>query len=164
MGKSGRPSKLTAETVEKLLSAIRAGNVLKIAAAYAGIGERTLHTWMQKGAAARSGEYRQFRQQVLEAEVGAEVLLVATIRAQASTNPSAARFILQQRHPERWRRKDGAEERPPAIEEPDRRRMTDAERIEEAHAALDLAREAKDWTPIAEQEIEEAAAETDAAG
>jgi len=151
MGKVGRPSKLTPETVGKLLAAIRVGNALKTAAAYAGIGETTFHTWMQKGAAARSGQFREFREQVLEAQVEGEVALVGIIRAAAPTNWTAARFILQQRWPERWRRREGAEAEEKAIEERDRRKMTDEERIAEVHAALALARQAKAAEPIAEE-------------
>ena len=149
MGQVGRPSKLTDEVREKLLSAIRVGNFATIAARYAGISEATFYRWMERGKQARSGQYREFREAVLEAEVEGEVSLVTEIKRAATSNPSAARFILQQRHPSRWRRKEGEEERRKAVDERDRRRMTDEARIEEAHAALDLARQSKEPEPIA---------------
>lgn len=151
MAQVGRPSKLTPDVTEKLLSAIRVGNFAKIAARYAGISEATFHRWMERGKRAKSGQYREFRESVLEAEIEGEVSLVTEIKRAASSNPSAARFILQQRHPSRWRRKEGAEAQEKAVEERDRRRMTDEERIEEARAALDLARRAKAPQSVADE-------------
>lgn len=63
----GRPSKLTEETKDKLLKSLRTGNYYETACNYAGIGYRTFRTWMLKGEAAKSGEYWQFQQVILEA-------------------------------------------------------------------------------------------------
>ena len=47
--RGGRPSKLTPEVQEKIVTAIRAGNYAQVAAVYAGIGERTFYRWMERG-------------------------------------------------------------------------------------------------------------------
>ena len=51
--RGGRPSKLTPEVQEKIVTAIRAGNYAQVAAVYAGIGERTFYRWMELGKSRR---------------------------------------------------------------------------------------------------------------
>lgn len=48
----GRPSQLTPELQAKIVTVVRAGNYLKTAAQYNGVGESTLRLWLQKGRAA----------------------------------------------------------------------------------------------------------------
>lgn len=47
----GRPSKLTPELTAKVTAAVRAGNWLETAAAYAGVHRATLHEWLKRGRA-----------------------------------------------------------------------------------------------------------------
>ncbi|MGB4501182.1 MAG: hypothetical protein WBI21_07950 [Natronincolaceae bacterium] len=44
-----RPTKLNPETQNKIITAIRAGNYIETAAAYAGISKNTLYDWLRKG-------------------------------------------------------------------------------------------------------------------
>jgi len=53
-----RPEKLTPEVQQKIVDAIRLGNYIETAAAYAGISKSTLYDWLKKGGRARSGKYR----------------------------------------------------------------------------------------------------------
>lgn len=101
----GRPSKLTPEVQEKILTAIRAGNYAHVAAQYAGIGERTYYRWMERGEKAKAGRYRQFWQAVKEAESEAEVRAVAIIQKKMPDDWRAALTYLERKHPRRWGRR-----------------------------------------------------------
>jgi len=103
--RAGRPTKLTPEVADKICQAIAGGNYREVAAAWAGIGERTLREWMQRGESPRS-RYHDFRRRVLEAEQAAEIRAVGLIMAKAATDPVHAQWWLQRKHPERWGRKD----------------------------------------------------------
>jgi len=46
---AGRPTKLTSEVQEKIVSAIRGGSYIETAAAYAGIVKSTLYAWLKAG-------------------------------------------------------------------------------------------------------------------
>jgi len=48
----GRPSLLTDERQQRIVDAVRAGNYLKVAAQWAGVGESTLLSWLARGRAA----------------------------------------------------------------------------------------------------------------
>jgi len=103
--RAGRPTKLTPEVADKICQAIAGGNYREVAAAWAGIGERTLREWMQRGESPRS-RYHDFRRRVLEAEQAAEIRAVGLIMASAAKDPKHAQWWLQRKHPERWGRKD----------------------------------------------------------
>lgn len=45
----GRPSLFTDDRRQRVVDAVRVGNYLKVAAAWAGVGERTLMTWLARG-------------------------------------------------------------------------------------------------------------------
>jgi transposase len=102
----GRPSKLTPETAQKITAAIAAGNYLEVAAAHGGIVYGTLNTWMRKGAAANSGQYREFYEAVKRAEADAEMLRIARIsKAGSEGNWQADAWYLERRYPDRWGRR-----------------------------------------------------------
>jgi len=104
-GKGGRPSKLTPEVQEKIVTAIRAGNYAQVAAVYAGITERTYYRWMELGEQARGGRYLQFFQAVKAAEGEAEVRAVAIIQKKMPDDWRAAMSYLERKHPKRWGRR-----------------------------------------------------------
>lgn len=80
-GQPGRPSKLTPERQERLVSALKAGASRIGAANFAGIGETTMRDWMRLAVDdAADGEYRGFRRAVLEAEAIAELSAVVEVR------------------------------------------------------------------------------------
>ncbi len=102
---NGRPSKLTPEIQEKILSAIRVGNYAHVAAAYAGLSERTFYRWIQRGQRARTGPYRQFCDAIEVAEREAEVRAVAILQKHMEESWQAASTFLSRRYPERWSRR-----------------------------------------------------------
>jgi hypothetical protein len=104
-GKPGRPSKLTPELQEKIVTAIRAGNYAEIAAGYAGIGTTTYYRWMQQGEEQSSGRYREFREAVKAAEGEAEIRAVAMVQKQMPEHWQAAMTYLERKFPARWGRR-----------------------------------------------------------
>jgi transposase len=103
-----RKSKLTPETQDKIVKAIRAGNYAHIAAAMAGIGESTYYRWLEQGERPDAKTpYREFWESVKEAEAEAEVASVALIRRAAQNGTwQASAWYLERKHSERWGRKD----------------------------------------------------------
>lgn len=116
----GRPrgtGKFDEETTAKIVEYVEQGNYLKVAAGACGVSEATLHRWLAAGAdAARreaAGEqlddldtrYRDFREEVTQAEYRAEALVVASWQAQATGVEGdwrAGRDLVARRAPERW--------------------------------------------------------------
>lgn len=98
-----RPPKLSPDIQQRIVQAISTGNTRRTAAAYAGIGERTLYTWLAR----KSGQYEQFRQAIQKAEADAEVANVTLIR-QAATGGTwqAAAWWLERMRPNDFGRKD----------------------------------------------------------
>ncbi|MBM0201782.1 hypothetical protein JNW90_00760 [Micromonospora sp. STR1s_5] len=81
----GRPSKLTEETIGRLLAAIKAGATVRNAALYAGIGESTFHQWMAEAREeSPRQEFLEFAEQIerARAELQVDVLnsIMETIR------------------------------------------------------------------------------------
>ena len=103
-----RPTKLTDELQQKIVTAIQAGNYAKIAAEMNGIGETTFYRWMEMGAEDDAKpEFREFRESIKRAEAVAEVVAIARIR-QAADNGTwqAAAWYLERKYGERWGRND----------------------------------------------------------
>lgn len=69
----GRPSKLTAELIEKVASIVRAGNYLDTAARFCGVSRVSFHEWMKRGHAQKRGIYREFLNAMEEAQAAADV-------------------------------------------------------------------------------------------
>jgi len=46
--KIGRPTKLSPETQEKIVTCVAAGNYIDVAAAYAGVAKSTVYEWMSR--------------------------------------------------------------------------------------------------------------------
>ena len=81
----GRPTDLNEKVQARVVEALRAGNTRRAAAAYAGIAEKTFHSWMRRGKGTdseRSQEpcYVTFVNAVEKAEADAEVANVALIQ------------------------------------------------------------------------------------
>ena len=104
-----RPTKLTPETQERIVRAIRAGNYADAACRAAGVGQTTFYRWMQRGEAEAEGPFREFRDAVRQAEAEAEVFAVATVRKAMTESWQAAIAFLERRHPDRWRRQQRTE-------------------------------------------------------
>src|SRR5262245_12696464 len=86
MSARGRRSKLTPLVVERLCTAIRAGNYFEAACAYADIGQRTFFAWMRRGQKASRGRFRELYLAVKKAEAEAELTVVAQWRQQIPEN------------------------------------------------------------------------------
>lgn len=97
-----RPSKYTAERVEKIVDALAAGNTRKTAARLAGIDQGTLENWVQR--------YSDFSAAIEKAEADAEASHVANIvKAATSGSWTASAWWLERRRHEDWGRKDRLE-------------------------------------------------------
>jgi hypothetical protein len=97
-----RPTKLTLDRQEKLIQAIKAGNTLVSACAYAGIHYSNFRRWMIEGETGESKLYCEFREAVLRAEAELEVALVSRWLSASKTNWRAAAEFLARRFPDRW--------------------------------------------------------------
>lgn len=116
MSRGGRPTLLTDAVQEKIEQAMRAGNYLETAAAFAGISARLVRMWLARGAAAQRRDeqglgvapedqgFLRFFQAVEEARAMGEVRDVARIVQAGERDWRAAAWRLQHRHPDRWGR------------------------------------------------------------
>lgn len=119
MPNKGRPSKLTAELQSRICDAIRAGNYIETASAYAGISKDTLYNWMKKGAREKervAGTSRSIRKKeqiyvdfsdaVEKALAEAEVRDLIIISNAAKNDWKAAAWKLERKFPKKWGRKE----------------------------------------------------------
>lgn len=116
----GRKTKLTPELQNKICDAIRMGNYIETAAAYAGVNKTTLYDWLKRGARERErveknpsakikkseAPFVEFSNAVEKALADAEVRDVLIIANAAKENWQAAAWRLERKFPERWGRKD----------------------------------------------------------
>ncbi len=113
-----RPRKLNEALQHKIVTAIRAGNYIETAAAYAGIHKSTLYDWLKRGErekqrVAKNPRYRikkdeqqfvEFSDAVEKALAEAEVRDVAIIGKAAEEYWQAAAWRLERKFPEKWGR------------------------------------------------------------
>ena len=98
----GRPTKLTQEVERAICDALKAGATLRIAAEFAGIGERTLATWL----ASPAPRFQQFQQAVKQATARGDVGALAVIQKAAKDGTwQAAAWLLERRHPAEYGRR-----------------------------------------------------------
>lgn len=95
-------TKFTPEVVEILLTAIRAGNYFTTACQYAGIHVGTLYRWLEWGEEDGREGYKEFAEELRQAEAEAEVDLVHMVSVHAKTDWRAGMELLSRRFPERW--------------------------------------------------------------
>lgn len=101
---AGRPTKMTPEVQDKILTALRAGNFRQVAAQYAGISQRTLREWMQQGERRPKSAHGRFRRQLIEAEKSAEMRMVAMVMKAATGDARHAEWWLERKANARWGR------------------------------------------------------------
>lgn len=101
------PLKLTSETQERIVQAIRAGNYVEIAAQYAGIGKTTLYRWLEQADDPEADDiYREFRDALESAKAQAEVRNVALIQRAADEGTwQASAWFLERTAWQRWGRR-----------------------------------------------------------
>lgn len=98
----GRPTKLTPKVQAAICEAIREGTGREEAARLAGVSTTTFHRWMSEGATAEEGEFREFREGVLQSEAELQREAVGLLAKQLRDSDSrlaqrAAIFILTHR-------------------------------------------------------------------
>jgi hypothetical protein len=90
-----RQPKYDANRERRIVDALRGGNTLKAAAAYAGVDETTLHRWRKR--------YAGFASRVDLAQAEAEVTVVThLVAAVQGGDVAAAKFWLERRRPDDW--------------------------------------------------------------
>jgi transposase len=102
----GRPSKFTDDRRKRFIDAIRVGNYIDVAATYAGVDRSTVFRWLAMGREAKSGAYRDFFDEVKQAEAESEHAAVVLVRSAARDprNWTAAMTFLERRFRDRWAR------------------------------------------------------------
>jgi hypothetical protein len=94
---------LTPDVAETVIGALRAGNYLETAAAFAGISVSTLRNWLRAGRRGSSPELADFYRMVQQARAAAEVEALERIRRDPAWQ--AAAWRLERAYPERWGRR-----------------------------------------------------------
>lgn len=92
------------------MNAVKAGNYIETAAAWAGISKDTLYNWLKKGARSRRGKFRAFAEAMEKAQAEAEMRDIQTIgQAALSGNWQASAWRLERKFPKKWGRVDRSE-------------------------------------------------------
>lgn len=104
----GRPSQFNQERATRLIQAVRGGNYLQTAAAFAGISYSTLRRWILKADDPEAPpEYVIFKEELEKARADAEVAALAKVQKAASEGDwRAATWYLERSFPDRWGRTD----------------------------------------------------------
>lgn len=107
----GRPTKLTPDKHDRIITALKAGNYFETAARYAGVDPSTAHRWLNRGKDEDAPtEYQEFRNAVESARAEAEARNVALIQQAANTGTwQAAAWFLERTAHQRWGRKQSLE-------------------------------------------------------
>lgn len=101
--KMGRPTKLTPALQDEIVEYLKAGNYIETACAVVGVGRSTYYDWIKRAnEATRQNKYTRFRDAVNKAQAWAEARLVAIISRQAEKSWTAAAWLLERRHTEKW--------------------------------------------------------------
>jgi transposase-like protein len=99
----GRRTRLTPEIQAKIIALVTAGHYKRTAAAHAGINERTLYQWYDKGDREHPSHrkiYGQFRQALDKAEAESEIVLLDKICQEGTARDFLE--VLARRFPDRW--------------------------------------------------------------
>ena len=118
---ANRPTALTPEVFDAIVTALQAGNYIDDAAAYAGVHQRLVFTWLEKGRNADEADeqglpltpnerlYMHFLHAVETARSQAVVRNVAIIQQAAQTQWQAAAWFLERTNPRKWGRHETVE-------------------------------------------------------
>ncbi len=104
--KPGRPTKLTPEVQQTIVTYLKAGNYVETAAAAAGISKETIYAWLKRGAKAKKGIHREFSDAIEKALAEGEILAVRSILEADEKQWQARAWWLERRRPDRWGRKE----------------------------------------------------------
>lgn len=111
MSKMGRPQAYTAAKAALIVKAIRKGLPYKLAAAAGGVSYNTFVRWRNDGSNPDGPpHFRQFLNQLRQAEAEAAQRLVGLIEKAGNTQWQAASWMLERRYPDLF----GKDAKPPA--------------------------------------------------
>lgn len=116
----GRPTKLTKDIQNRIVSVIQSGNYIETACAYVGINKSTFYDWLKRGAREKDRVEKNPRAKVRKSEkpfvdfsnavekalAHAEIRDVAIIGRAAEENWQAAAWRLERKFPDRWGRRE----------------------------------------------------------
>lgn len=105
----GRPSKLTPEVQNKIVTAVAGGNYQATAALLAGVSTSTYHNWVNRG---KDGEepYVQFLEELTRAEAFAEAERIKEIREAGKNGDwKAHAWYLERKMNKKWGKVDKTE-------------------------------------------------------
>ena len=94
--------KFDAETTQRIVDLVRAGNYLDTAATAAGLHRTTLHRWLRQGREQKRGMYRKFLNTVEKAQAESESRDVALIAKASADDWRAAAWRLERKAPRRY--------------------------------------------------------------
>lgn len=107
----GRPQAYTPAKAAKVIAAVRKGLPLKLAAAAGGVSFNTFVRWRNDGSNPDGPpHFRQFLNQLRQAEAEAAERYLALIEKSGKTNWQAAAWILERRYPDLF----GKDAKPPS--------------------------------------------------
>lgn len=112
----GRPTKISDEVTDIIVTAIRGGHYVEAAAAMAGVHKSTVYDWLKRGKRERArveqnarfrvsqkeAPYVAFSDAVLKAEGEAELRLLNQLQTDSRGDWRAAAWRLERRFPKRW--------------------------------------------------------------
>lgn len=109
-----RPSKLTPERAEEILSLVRAGNYPETAAKACGVSPAAFYNWKARGEEHRNGNgtpererrFVEFVEGLEKAESEAEARAVQVVVRAGFEHWQAAMTYLERKYPERWGRRE----------------------------------------------------------
>lgn len=117
----GRKPSITQDKIDRGIEAIEMGLSYREACEYAIIPLRTFYDWMDKGESSKTGRYREFYDQVKQANTRTAVKMAKVIRDAAMGKGEkppdwkAAAYWLERRFPKNWgqaEQREDEEERP----------------------------------------------------
>lgn len=118
MGNGGRPAKINENLIKTITQAVKVGNYLETASAFAGISRSTLYEWLRRGKREKqrlekNDRARMKKEEALyvllvdsleQAQAEAEVRDVALIGEAAKSQWQAAAWRLERKYPNKWGR------------------------------------------------------------
>lgn len=100
--KTGRPTALTKQVQDDLVAALRRVWYLGTACDLAGVGRRTVYTWLKIGRKEKSGPHCEFRHAIKKAMAETMADCLDIIQNAAADQWQAAAWKLERRHPREW--------------------------------------------------------------
>jgi len=99
----GPEPSLSKELIELLVSMLRVGNLIPVAARAAGVSRATLYRWLDDARRPGASELLvELHERVAKARAEGQVRLVAEIASASSTDWRAAAWLLARGYPEEW--------------------------------------------------------------